>query len=93
MTENAKRYMELMGRLGTLETVKEKVKEQVTNKGMLMLLESMEEGIEDKLNGQLIMIERWIKEIEEEKRALEETVFAEFLTDAYKKTKDHFEGK
>ncbi len=58
------RVDELSVRKVYLEKILKECKEQLENKVMLMLSKSFDNNIEEKAQGQIVFIERWIKDID-----------------------------
>lgn len=91
MTEQEKRYAELVIRLSTLEQMREGHAEQMNNKAYSMLAKAMS-GESDKMEGMSVLIERWIAEIQKEVdllgKQIADALFGEINEDVKRQNKE-----
>lgn len=71
MSKVSKRYYDLIVRKSTLETMIDKMEEELKNNVMIMLAKSMDENLEYKLAGSLAATKEWLTEIESEIKTIE----------------------
>lgn len=69
------RYTELVHRMAVLAGIKNNVKKELENKALTLMAKAFDGGAEEKLAGSMALLERWIKETEEEAEALQKEVF------------------
>lgn len=88
MTLSEQRYMELIYRKVTLNEILDKIEKENSSKAMLMFAKAFDETIEEKQTGYIVLLKRWIAEIDEELKRLDNKVFEEFVEKDVQKVKD-----
>lgn len=80
---NRVRLLELVVRKQFLEKTLSETKETANNKAMLMLSKAFDDEAESKVAGTIVILEKWLKEIDDEIKELHDPVMEE-LTDEWK---------
>lgn len=93
MNEHELRFIELTYRIGILNEMKSKLNDELKNKTMLFLAKALDSGIEEKQVSMIAIIDKWIKEIDEELNTLEGRVFQKYMKDAYEQMEKKLEEK
>ena len=71
MSKVSKHYYDLVFRKSTLNTMIDKMEEELKNKVMIMFAKSMDEDLEYKLAGSLVAAKEWLTEVEDEIKTIE----------------------
>ena len=79
MSMITKRCYDLVYRKSMLESMIQKTEEEMKNSVMIMLAKSMDEDVENKLSGNLTMMKKWLEEIEEDIKGIEDKIEEEMV--------------
>jgi hypothetical protein len=83
MNEHEQRFVELTFRFGVLKELKSKMEKELENKGMLFLAKAFDENVEDKHAATITVLNKWMKEIDQELDTLEDKVFVNYMNEIY----------
>jgi hypothetical protein len=93
MNKHEQRFVELTFRCGVLKELKSKMEKELENKGMLFLAKAFDENIEDKQAANIIVLDKWMKEIDQELNTLEDKVFVNYMNEIYGTMEDKLKEK
>jgi molybdopterin converting factor small subunit len=83
MDQNEQRFVELTFRYGLLKEVKDKLEKGLENKVIQMFSKAFDESVEDKQAATITVLNKWMKEIDQELNTLEGKVFVNYMNDIY----------